>query len=78
MEVERILICPNDCMLFRVVHKDFKKCLKYNASRYKQKSDEIEGTKGANAKVIWYLPILPRLQCLFSNSKDAKLLLWHV
>jgi hypothetical protein len=35
--------------------------LKCNASRYKQKSDEIESTKGATAKVIWYLPILSRL-----------------
>jgi Transposase family tnp2 len=78
MEAERISVCPNDCMLFRGVHKDLKKCLKCNASRYKQKSDKIESTKGANAKVIWYLPILPRLQRLFSNPKDAKLLLWHV
>jgi Transposase family tnp2 len=78
MEAERIPVCPNDYMLFRVVHKDLKKYLKYNASRYKQKSDEIESTKGANAKVIWYLPILPRLQRLFSNPKDVKLLLWHV
>jgi Transposase family tnp2 len=78
IEAERILVCPNDCMLFRGVHKDLKKCLKCNASRYRQKSDEIESTKSANAKDIWYLPILPRLQRLISNPKDAKLLLWHV
>jgi hypothetical protein len=61
MEAERILICPNDCMLFRGVHKDLKKCLKCNVLRYKRKGDEIESMKGANVKVIWYLPILPRL-----------------
>jgi hypothetical protein len=35
MEAERISVCPNDCMLFRGVHKDLKKYLKCNASRYK-------------------------------------------
>jgi hypothetical protein len=33
--------------------------------------------QGANAKVIWYLPILSKLQLLFSNPKYVKLLLWH-
>jgi hypothetical protein len=48
MEAEIILVCPNDCMLFRGVHKYLKKCLKCNDSRYKQKCDEIESTKDAN------------------------------
>jgi hypothetical protein len=77
MKAKRIPVCPNDCMLFRGVHKDLKKYLKCNASRYKQKADEIESMQGANAKVIWYLPILLRLQRIFWNPKDAKLLLWQ-
>ncbi|XP_068472457.1 uncharacterized protein [Phaseolus vulgaris] len=30
-----------------------------------------------NAKVLWYLPIVPRLKRLFSNANDAKLVRWH-
>jgi hypothetical protein len=28
--------------------------------------------------VLWYLPVIPRFQHLFANSKDAHLLRWHV
>jgi hypothetical protein len=34
-------------------------------------------TKGIPAKVMWYLPIIPRLERLYANPKDAKLLRWH-
>ncbi|XP_052724058.1 uncharacterized protein LOC128193906 [Vigna angularis] len=33
--------------------------------------------KGPPAKVLWYLPLVPRLKRLFSNSNDAKLMRWH-
>ena len=51
-------------------------------SRYKVKvgqNDEIdEFTKeGPLAKVVWYLPIIPRLKPLFANSNDTKNLRWH-
>ena len=49
-------------------------------SRYKQKdgdsSDDVS-TKGPPAKVLWYLPIIPRFKRLFSNVNDAKNLRWH-
>ncbi|XP_071714148.1 uncharacterized protein [Rutidosis leptorrhynchoides] len=32
---------------------------------------------GPPAKLLWYLPIIPRLKRLFTNEKDAKLLRWH-
>ncbi|GJY14805.1 hypothetical protein Tco_0385227 [Tanacetum coccineum] len=34
-------------------------------------------TKNGPAKVLWYLPIIPRLKQLYSNPKNAKLLRWH-
>jgi hypothetical protein len=77
MEFERIPACPRDCVLFRGKYKDLHKCPKCNASRYRPKGDEIESTKGAAAKVAWYLPIIPRFRRLFSNPRDAKLLRWH-
>jgi len=55
-----------------------KKCPKCGSSRYKQKrnsedSGQIE-KEGSALKVVWYLPIVPRLKCLFANPKDAKTL----
>jgi len=52
-------------------------------SRYKVKvghNDEIdEFTKeGSPTKVVWYLPIIPRLKRLFVNADDAKNLRWHI
>ncbi|GJV82227.1 uncharacterized protein Tco_1518097 [Tanacetum coccineum] len=51
------------------------------SSRYKEKTEpEINSdvTKnGPPAKILWYLPIIPRLKRLFANSKDAKLFRWH-
>ncbi|GJY53588.1 uncharacterized protein Tco_0445252 [Tanacetum coccineum] len=67
LEIKRIHACPNDCVC--------------NSSRYKEKTQtEINSdvTKnGPPAKILWYLPIIPRLKRLFANSKDAKLFCWH-
>ena len=40
-----------------------------------ENSDEMKN--GPTAKLLWYLPIVPRLKRLFANAKDAKLLRWH-
>jgi uncharacterized Zn finger protein (UPF0148 family) len=29
------------------------------------------------ALVIWYLPVIDRLKCVFSNPRDVKLVRWH-
>jgi hypothetical protein len=41
---------------------------------------DIEGPKERKvlALVMWYLPVIDRLKRMFSNPRDAKLLLWHV
>jgi hypothetical protein len=82
LEVERIHACPNDCMLYRKEFKNSHTCVTCGASRYKRKNenDEVDDdvTKnGPPAKVLWYLPIIPRLKRFFSNEKEAKLLRWH-
>jgi len=61
--------------------EDLKKFPKCGSSRYKQKrnsedSGQIE-KEGPTLKVVWYLPIVPRLKRLFANLKDAKNLRWH-
>ncbi|XP_071686960.1 uncharacterized protein [Rutidosis leptorrhynchoides] len=81
LQVERIHACPNDCMLYRNEYKDLHKCVICGTSRYKSKretkiSSDVK-KNGPPAKVLWYLPIIPRLKRLFSNANDAKLLRWH-
>ena len=51
--------------------------LQCGVSRYKVKDDiehnNDESTKkGPPAKVLWYLPIIPRFKHLFANGDDAK------
>lgn len=82
LEVERIHACKNDCCLFRGDYSDLEECPICGTSRYKSRRDvgEDDGCsrrRGVPRKVVWYLPILPRLKRLFANKKEAKLLRWH-
>ena len=78
MKYKRIHACPNDCILYRKEFEGLKKCLKCGLSQYKQKinSEDKGGLEidGPTLKVVWYLPIVPRLKRLFGNPKDAKIL----
>ncbi|GKB25207.1 hypothetical protein Tco_0864608 [Tanacetum coccineum] len=81
LEVQRIDSCPKDCILYRKWYKDLHKCPVCKVSRYKDTTltdfDEDVTKNGLAAKVLWYLPIIPRLKQLYSNLKIAKLLRWH-
>ena len=33
--------------------------------------------KGTPRKVAWYFPLISRLQWMFANKEEAKLLHWH-
>ncbi|GJY43111.1 hypothetical protein Tco_0431324 [Tanacetum coccineum] len=81
LEIERIDACPNDCILYRKEYKDLHSCVICNESRYKKKKGTNASVNAENngppAKLLWYLPIIPRLKRLFANEKDAKLLRWH-
>ncbi|XP_031091107.1 uncharacterized protein LOC115996105 [Ipomoea triloba] len=80
IEYEKIHACPNDCILFRNDYKELHVCPICGASRYKPREHVVGKTslKGPPAKVLWYLPILPRFKHMFSNPSDAKNLTWHV
>lgn len=64
-------------------YKDLCSCPTCKAPRYKHKiakdknkpDDEID--TGVPFKVVWYLPIIPRLKRLFANPKEAKRMRWH-
>ncbi|XP_071727574.1 uncharacterized protein [Rutidosis leptorrhynchoides] len=82
LEIQRIHACPNDCMLHRNEDKDLHQCKVCGTSRYKRgkptdNADSDVSENGPPAKLLWYLPIIPRLKRLFANEKDAKLLRWH-
>ena len=40
-------------------------------------SSDENSKKGPLAKVLWYLPIIPRFKRLFTNGDDTKDLTWH-
>jgi len=66
--------------LYRKEFEGLHKCPKCGVSRYKVKDDdedEDDMKKGPPAKVLWYLPIIPRLKYFFANVNDAKNLRWH-
>ncbi|XP_019153459.1 PREDICTED: uncharacterized protein LOC109149923 [Ipomoea nil] len=76
MDIERIHACPNDCILYWKDYKDLHVCPKCGASRYKNK-DACKNKKGPPAKVLWYLPVIPRFKRMFANPREAKNLQWH-
>jgi len=82
MEYQKIHVCPNDCILYRHEFEEISKCPRCGVSRYKVKDDEEcsideNSKKGPPAKVLWYLPIVPRFKHLFASGDDAKDLTWH-
>ena len=77
MQYEKIHACPNDCMLYRNSFSDAKSCPTCGESRWKKKSNGEDVKEGVPAKVLWYLPPIPRFVRLFRNAKHAKNLVWH-
>ena len=83
LEVQKIHACVNDCILYLGEYKDFRACPTCKHARYKRRrakgkyklDDEIK--TGIPFKVVWYLPLIPRLRCLFANPREAKRLWWH-
>jgi hypothetical protein len=76
LEVDKIDACPNDCILYRKEHEHLDECPTCGASRYKRKGAN-SAKRGPPAKSLWYLPIIPRFERMFSLKKQAKNLRWH-
>jgi len=82
MEYQKIHACPNNCILYRNEFEEMHNCPRCWVSQYKVKDDDEcnsdESTKkGPPAKVLWYIPIIPRFKRLFANANDAKDLTSH-
>jgi len=81
MEYRKTHACPNDCILYIKEFEGLHKCPRCGVSRYKLKDndgDDDDMKKCPPSKVLWYLPIIPRLRRFFVNVNDAKNLTWHV
>ncbi|KAL3639233.1 hypothetical protein CASFOL_017140 [Castilleja foliolosa] len=78
---KKIHACPNDYVLYRKKIKDLHECPICGVSRYKKSDDDVvsydASTKKPPAKVLWYLPIIPRFKRLFASPTEAKNLRWH-
>jgi len=80
MDYQNIHACPNDCILYRKEFEGLHKCPRCGLSRYEVKDDDKEEDdmkKSPLAKVLWYLPIIPRLKRFYANVNYAKNLTWH-
>ncbi|XP_004289395.1 PREDICTED: uncharacterized protein LOC101310170 [Fragaria vesca subsp. vesca] len=76
MKYEKIDACPNDCILYRDLNVDAKKCPSCNASRWKLAKDGSEKV-GVLTKTLWYFPLIPRFRRMFQSTVSAKELTWH-
>jgi len=66
--------------LYKKEFEGLHKCPRCGVSRYKVKDNDGDNDdikKCPPAKVLWYLPIIPRLRQFFANVNDAKNLTWH-
>ena len=67
---EKYHVCINDCYIYRKEDADRTTCPVCKAARYKK-------GKKAPRKVVWYFPLIPRLQRYFADRKEAELMRWH-
>jgi len=77
MGYKKIHACPNNYILYMKEFEFLKNCLSCGLSCYKLKQkddDNIEDLEkhGPTLKVVWYLPIIPRMKHLFASPNDAK------
>ncbi|KAL5551697.1 hypothetical protein UlMin_001873 [Ulmus minor] len=77
MGYEKFHACHNDCVLYRKEYKDLECCPVCGVSRWKLEKNKDMNKKSALAKVIWYIPPIPRFRRLFRNDAHAKNLTWH-
>ncbi|XP_062104250.1 uncharacterized protein LOC133815423 [Humulus lupulus] len=77
MEYSKIHACPNDCVLYRNQYESASECPVCKTSRWKKNKNNKECKKGIPAKVLWYLPPIPRFIRLFRNPEHAESLRWH-
>jgi hypothetical protein len=69
----------DECVAFVSKGKKRKNSQKKTSKSTRKEKEEVDyyAPKKSPALVMWYLPIVDRLRCLFANPEDAKLMCWH-
>ena len=79
MPYEKIHACEKGCALFRLDYADLNYCPICKCSRY----IVVDNGMGEKTQttipviVLWYMPIVPRLQRLFMVKETARQMTWH-
>ena len=68
MDYQTIDACPNDHIIYYGQHASKTECPQCLISRYR--TDQV--TKRVPRKVLWHIPIIPRLQRLFRCESIAQ------
>ena len=71
LDVQKIHAYPNDCILYRGEYEKMEGCPICDAKQYKIRQNDPSDVDGEPvkkkfpAKVMWYLPVIPRLKRFF-------------
>ncbi|GJX35864.1 putative transposase-associated domain-containing protein [Tanacetum coccineum] len=74
---KKIHVCINNCLLYWMDDKDLTACRTCGISRWKVDNKTHKVYKNIPAMVMWYFPIIPRLQRLFKIRSISEDLRWH-
>nr|GEV24437.1 hypothetical protein [Tanacetum cinerariifolium] len=74
---KKIHVCSNNCLLYWKDNKELTVFPTYGISRWKVDNKTHKVYEKILAKVMWYFPIIPRLQRLFKLESISKDLRWH-
>lgn len=74
---KKIHVCINNCLLYWKGDKDLTACRTCGISRWKVDNKTKKVYENIPAKVMWYFPIIPRLQRLFKLESISEDLRWH-
>ncbi|KAM6567351.1 hypothetical protein CsatA_026479 [Cannabis sativa] len=76
LKYEKIHACPNDCIIYRKEYADMNYCPTCGLSRHKVNKSK-ENRKLIPQKVMWYMPLIPRLKRLYRSAEHSENLIWH-
>lgn len=74
---KKIHVCINNFLLYWKDDKDLSVCRTCGTSRWKVDEKTHKVYENIPAKVMWYFPIIPRLQRLFKIERISEDLRWH-
>ncbi|GJR59299.1 hypothetical protein Tco_1501461 [Tanacetum coccineum] len=74
---KKIHVCSNNCILYWKDNKELTVCPTCGISRWKVDNKTHKVYENIPTKVMWYFPIIPRLQRLFKLESILEDLRWH-